>query len=165
MRLAAFCFVLLAPSLVSAKDIYGFAIKVHDGDTLTMQTGNHHRIIIRLAEIDAPEKGQPYGDESRQALIDLVQGQRITLHKVATDKYRRTGGTVYRSEDGLNVNQELVRDGDAWAYRAYLLTPTMLVLEDAARASETGLWALPEEARLPPWRWRKNVRHKALQRL
>lgn len=163
MRLLIALITTLLPLSLSARDLSGTVIAVHDGDTLTMQMGNYHRIIIRLAEIDAPEVKQPYGDESRQALIDLVQGQRIVMHKVATDKYHRTVGTVYRSEDGLNVNQELVWDGDAWAYRAYLLTHTMLVLEDAARASETGLWALPEEARLPPWRWRQEHRKNGLK--
>ncbi len=155
-------FILLLPLSVPARDYGGEVVAVADGDTLTMETGNHHRIIIRLAEIDAPEKKQPYGEESRQALIDLVHGQRITLHKVATDKYHRTVGTVYRSEDGLNVNQAMVRDGDAWAYRAYLLSPAMLALEGAARASETGLWGLPQDARLPPWRWRAEGRQKGL---
>ena len=119
MRWLVAAFILLLPLSVPARDYGGEVVAVADGDTLTMETGNHHRIIIRLAEIDAPERKQPYGDESRQALIDLVHGQQITMHKVSTDKYHRTVGTVYRSEDGLNVNQEMVREGDAWAYRAY----------------------------------------------
>lgn len=159
MRISALLVCLCLPLAAWATDYTGVVLSVHDGDTLTMQMGNHHRIIIRLAEIDAPENKQPYGDESRQALIELVQGQRITMHKVATDKYHRTVGTVYRFDDGLNVNQEMVRDGDAWAYRAYLLSPAMLVLEDAARASGRGLWALDCDARLPPWQWRKEHRH------
>lgn len=42
----------------------GLVVSVHDGDTLTVLVGKQ-QIKVRLAEIDAPELGQPYGQRSR----------------------------------------------------------------------------------------------------
>jgi endonuclease YncB( thermonuclease family) len=38
----------------------GVVVSVHDGDTLTVLVGKQE-VKVRLAEIDAPEVGQPYG--------------------------------------------------------------------------------------------------------
>jgi len=59
----------------------GRIVSVTDGDTVVMQTGRigtQNRTRIRLASIDAPERGnndrpgQPYGDAAQQFLADLV---------------------------------------------------------------------------------------------
>jgi len=41
--------------------IYGQVVKITDGDTLTILTAGKEQVKIRRAEIDTPERGQPYG--------------------------------------------------------------------------------------------------------
>ena len=47
----------------------GVVVSVHDGDTLTVLVGKQ-QVKVRLAEIDAPELGQPYDQRSPQFLAE-----------------------------------------------------------------------------------------------
>jgi endonuclease YncB( thermonuclease family) len=49
----------------------------------------------RLAEIDAPEKRQPFGERSKQSLSDLVYGKRVKVNQQDVDRYGRVVGRVY----------------------------------------------------------------------
>jgi len=49
-------------------------IAVLDGDTLLVTRGGKP-LKLRLAEIDAPEKAQPYGTASQKSLADLAMGK------------------------------------------------------------------------------------------
>ena len=56
--------------------------------------------------------------------------------------------------DGMNLNQELVKQGWCWWYRKYAPRDTVLEgLEHEAREVKKGLWADPQP--VPPWEWRK----------
>ena len=56
--------------------------------------------------------------------------------------------------DGMNLNQELVKQGWCWWYRKYALGDMLLEgLEKEAREAKKGLWADPQS--VPPWEWRK----------
>jgi endonuclease YncB( thermonuclease family) len=47
-------------------------VGVSDGDTITVLDDTKTQHKIRFAGIDAPEKGQPYGEQSKQSLSALV---------------------------------------------------------------------------------------------
>ena len=160
MKLLVLILAILShyPALVEARQYRGEVIAVADGDTLTMKARNNRRMTIRLADIDAPEKRQPYGMKAKQSLTELAQGKAIIVDKRTIDKYRRTVGTVYRYDDALNLNREMVRRGDGWAYIAYLQDLTIMALQEAAEQRKDGLWSLPPSERIPPWKWRKNRR-------
>jgi endonuclease YncB( thermonuclease family) len=130
----------------------GKVVGVQDGDTLTVldQTNTQH--TIRLASIDAPELGQPYGDRAKQALSRLVFGKMVEVEPETSDRYGRTVAVV--TEEGTNVNRRLVREGAAWAYLKYLRDPALIDLENDARTSRRGLWALEPDQIMPPWEWR-----------
>lgn len=138
-----------------AREYKGEVVAVSDGDTITMRAGNNRKMKIRLAEIDAPEKKQPYGAEAKASLTSLLNGQNIIVEEITRDRYKRMVGIVYRVDDGLNANKEITQQGGAWAYRYYLHDQSFLELENAARANKIGLWNLPESERQPPWEWRK----------
>ena len=54
-------------------------VGITDGDTLTARCETQ-MIKVRLAEIDAPEKGQPYADRSKQHLSSLCYDQQAEIH-------------------------------------------------------------------------------------
>lgn len=143
------CFLLLTPH---AYALEGKVVGVTDGDTLAILdvTKSQHR--IRLAEIDAPESKQAFGQRAKQALSKLCFGKHAEVRNTSADRYQRVVGTVYC--DGLNANSELVRQGMAWVYVQYASKPSPLfALETTARTKKLGLWADPHAT--PPWEWRR----------
>jgi hypothetical protein len=54
-------------------------VGITDGDTLGLLRQDRQQVRIRLAEIDTPESGQPYGNRARQALSDLVFDKDIKM--------------------------------------------------------------------------------------
>jgi endonuclease YncB( thermonuclease family) len=67
--------VLLLPGLTFAAEIQGRVVGVHDGDTFTLLQNGNQQTKIRLAEIDAPESKQPYGNKAKQELSSLIFGK------------------------------------------------------------------------------------------
>ncbi len=62
-----------------------------------------------LAQIDAPEKSQDFGQVSKQALSDLVYGKDVTIEVETIDKYGRTVGKVLVG--GVDANLQQVAKG------------------------------------------------------
>ena len=140
---------------VSSETLDARVVGVADGDTITVVVGAR-QAKIRLAEIDTPERSQPWGARAKKALSDKVFGERVRIVVVDKDRYGRLIGYVER--DGRQVNREMVAEGHAWVYRKYLRDRTFLAVEDEARAKGAGLWSLPDADKLPPWEWRKTKR-------
>ena len=147
-RWAAALALVLAAAAAHA-DLTGQVVRILDGDTLEVLV-DLRPTRVRLAEIDAPEKRQPFGTRSRQALADLVFRKTVTVKEAGQDRYGRTIGTVL--VDGQSANRAMVQAGMAWAYRAYLVDTSLLKVEAQAREARTGLWADP--APVAPWEWR-----------
>ena len=80
-------------------------------------------------------------------------GKDIRVAVQTTDRYGRTVGRPYVG--GLDVCEEMVRMGAAWAYREYLIDRSLLTLESQARADKRGLWGTSEAQAMPPWEWRR----------
>ncbi len=134
----------------------GRVVGVHDGDTLTiLRHGQGFK--VRLNAIDAPELGQPYARQSRQALSALCYGRYARVDSLGEDKYGRTLGQVMCG--GKDVNAEQLRNGYAWHYRTYDDDPDLQRLEDNARQQRRGLWASAQPQ--PPWEYRHGARHDA----
>ena len=148
-------FVLLAvlgTAGLDAAELTGRVVGVTDGDTLNLLTPQRTRVTIRLIEIDAPEGGQPWGERSKQALSQLVFSRDVRVVESGKDQYGRTLGRVYVG--AIDANAEMVRGGNAWAYRQYLTDASLLTLEQAAKSAKRGLWSLPANQVSPPWEWR-----------
>jgi endonuclease YncB( thermonuclease family) len=77
-----------------AETIEGKVVKVADGNTITVLDSNKQQHRIRLAGIDAPEKGQPFGNASRKKLRDLVSGKEVKVEYDKHDRYGRIVGKV-----------------------------------------------------------------------
>lgn len=63
---------------------------ISDGDTLTVLDSQHQKIKIRLTEIDAPEKAQPFSNRSKQSLSEMCFSKSATLADKGKDRYGRT---------------------------------------------------------------------------
>jgi endonuclease YncB( thermonuclease family) len=141
--------ILFGPIESLAATLEGQVVRITDGDTITLLVGRTQH-TIRLAQIDAPEHGQPWGSRSRQALADKVFNKNVRVVVVDVDSNGREVGTVWLAD--RDINRELVREGDAWVYRHYLTDQSLLKDEQTARADHAGLWDLPDP--LAPWDWR-----------
>lgn len=140
---------LLAAQTVSA-DFSGKVVGVSDGDTITVLK-DQEQVKVRLVEIDAPEKGQAYGNRSKQTLSELVLGKQVEIRERGTDRYGRTLGHINQS--GLDVNAEMVRRGMAWVYVKYARDRGLSQIEVEAREQRRGVWA--DKNPIPPWEWRR----------
>jgi endonuclease YncB( thermonuclease family) len=139
-----------------AAALFCLVVGISDGDTLTLRCDDA-TVKVRLAEVDAPEHGQPWGDRSRQALASLCFQQRAELRKQDVDRYGRTVGRV--ACGGRDASQEQVDAGMAWAYIRHLTDPAIASGERAARAERRGLWQ--DTNPIAPWLWRQAKRTDA----
>lgn len=131
-------------------------VTVADGDTVTVlhQTdAGPRQVRVRLTEIDAPERGQPWGTRARQALADKVFRRTVRVATSGNDRYGRLLARL--QVGGRDINREMVREGHAWVYRRYA-TENWLPDEAAARSSGLGLWA--SSSSVAPWEWRRGER-------
>ena len=76
---------------------------VTDGDTFDTTDGR----IIRLANVDTPEKGEPGYAEAKKRLTDLIGGQAVTIKQNAIDVYKRVVADVWRVSDCLYINEQM----------------------------------------------------------
>jgi hypothetical protein len=82
--------------MLAAAMIY-LVVGIADGDTLTARCGtpeSYEQVKVGLAPIYAPEKKQPFGQRSCQALASLCFRQQARLQRVDTDRYGRTVANV-----------------------------------------------------------------------
>jgi endonuclease YncB( thermonuclease family) len=146
--------LLACTATVHVEEMTATVVGITDGDTIRVLTPDHKQVRVRLAEIDAPEAKQPWGQRAKQALGSLVFGKQIKIVTRGTDQYGRTLGRVYVGSQ--YVNAEMVRSGAAWAYRDYLTDYTLVSLETEAQKNRRGLWAMPPGEIVAPWDWRHN---------
>lgn len=121
--------------------------RVVDGDTIVLRGGER----VRYIGMDTPESVKPgtpvqcYAKAAGRANERLVEGRRVRLRFGAErhDRYGRTLAYVYRADDGLFVNAEMVRRGFA---RVLTIPPNdehaslFRRLAARARAAGRGLW-------------------------
>lgn len=131
-------------------------VGVSDGDTLKgrCETAHGPQVVrVRLAEIDAPEKRQPFGTRSKQHLAALCFGKSAQVRVQSHDRYGRAVARVVC--DDIDASTEQVRVGLAWAFTRYLTDPQVAALEQQARAQHLGLWQ--DRAPEAPWLYRRAV--------
>lgn len=152
-------YILLVPSICFADLMTGEVVAVADGDTITvLSEGVQYK--IRLSGIDAPEKSQAFGNQSKQSLSDMVFSKTVVIDFNKRDKYNRIVGKVLLNRNDINIEQ--IKRGLAWHYKQYekeqeLADRSNYANEEyIARRDKRGLWA--ESKPIPPWEFRKNNR-------
>jgi len=108
---------------------------------------------VRLADIDAPEKAQPFGQRSKQYLSDLCfRKQAEVVPQARLDRYGRTVAHVRC--DGQDANAAQVKAGMAWVYTRYAAKGSSLqAIQAKAMDDRRGLWS--DDHPVPPWDWRR----------
>jgi len=156
----AFLLLLICETSV-AQTLTGRVVGITDGDTFRLLTSDSKELKIRVAEIDAPERGQPYRDRSRQALSGLIFKKYISVEVQVVDRYGRYVGRPFVEDN--DISAEMIRIGAAWVYRRYSKDDALFELERIARADKVGLWRLNEYERVAPWDWRNGEREKTVE--
>jgi endonuclease YncB( thermonuclease family) len=129
-----------------------------DADTLEIRSER-----IRLVGVDAPESGQKClsvdaklvrcGSIAANALDKWINRNPVTCEIEGKDRYGRFLGEC--SVRGTSVQQWLVTNGHALAYRSY--STAYVPAELTARRAKAGIWAGNFVA---PWDWRQGLRLK-----
>lgn len=125
-----------APSL--AESLYGRVVNVADGDTVTILDAHNQQHRIRLAHIDAPERGQAYGRVAQKALSDKIGQRTVEVKYQSTDRYGRIIGEIYFKNE--NINLWMVQHGYAWAYFRYKPPRAYINAHNTAKRQQRGLW-------------------------
>ena len=154
---------LIFLSTVTAEEISGIP-KIIDGDTVHI---NNYK--FRLEGIDAPEMKQQCkkesfkisstigfsfykdyncGQVSKAKLKAKINRSKIKCIITSKDRYKRYIATCFKGE--TNLNQWMVRNGYAIAYRRY--SKKYVSDEDFAKEKKLGLW---QGKFMSPEKWRK----------
>ena len=171
IRVAAALACLVAATVVDAQaTLTGRVVGVNDGDTITLLDASKTQHRVRLAGIDAPERGQPGGYRSKESLAKLVYDQQVRVESNKRDRYDRIVGKVWVAAPDspcrgkpecpktLDAGLALITMGRAWGFRqdADEQSPEdrerYEFAEQEARARKAGLWR--DGTAVPPWKWR-----------
>lgn len=152
--LIATAVLLTVPPPALAADITGRVVGVVDGGAIHVLTADLATVRVHLADIDTPEKAQPFGVRAKEVLSGLAYGNETRVAVVDDDRYGRSVGRVYVGDSEVSV--EMLRSRMAWVYRKYSRRPELLVVEKEARDAKRGLWADPHP--VAPWEWRAEKR-------
>ena len=143
-------------SSVHADILAGRVTGITDGDTLTLLV-EHQAHTIRIAGIDAPERHQAWGSQSKTNVSRLAMNRDAIADCVKFDRWGRSVCKV--RVDAADVGLEQVRDGMAWWYRRYAgdqPSEDRSAYENAeflAKARRLGLWH--DTHPVPPWAFRR----------
>ncbi|MBX9655778.1 thermonuclease family protein [bacterium] len=147
----------MAASILPAADkpkevLTGKVVEVAEGDMMTILV-DQKKHIIRLNAIDAPENGQPFFKESRDALSKKVNGKAVRVEVIGMDRQGREIGDL--TLDGEFINEWLLKEGWAWNFVKYSPTKRFADIEKKAYDAKKGLWADPDAE--SPWDYRDRI--------
>ena len=113
-----FACLLSAISLaLHAEVLVGKVVGVSDGDTITVLDATRTEHKVRLMGIDAPEKSQDFGNQSKRALSNYIYQKEVTVEYKKFDKYKRKVGKVIF--EGKDICLLMIELGLAWHYKDY----------------------------------------------
>lgn len=136
---------------------------VYDGDTLRVGRDGQE-LKIRLCGIDAPERDQSLGIESRdylRALLDQNPQGKVIIVPVEEDQYGRTVAELFLWPDDdasreISINSEMLMAGMAYVYPQYVDgCPNGEVFKQAeaiGQEAKAGVWAGNNQR---PWEYRR----------
>ncbi len=150
MRIPLLVLLLISYSLTIIaqtryKQTEGRVVKIVDGDTYDLLTSENQVLRIRMNGIDAPEKGQPFGQKAKEYLGQLCFKQKIRIQWYSKDRNGRYIADSYLP-DGRSLSLEMIRAGYAWHFKKYSSDKVLSDAEIKARQNKAGLWTDPQSA-------------------
>jgi micrococcal nuclease len=142
IKLVTIILAILSSSANSAE------LVIIDGDTIIDY--RESELKIRLIDIDAPEKDQPYGSEATKQLSQLLKNKTIQYNHITKDKYGRQLSKLVI--DNKDINAEMIKGGHAWVWK-YSKNEDYRKLMQTAKTIAFGLWQNPNA--IDPSDWRK----------
>lgn len=80
-------------------------IRVIDRDTFLT---SRRTKPVRLANVNAPEKGEKGYGEAKAKLSKLILNQEVRIETIACDKYDRPVANVYNGRESVNKKNEVI---------------------------------------------------------
>lgn len=145
-------FTLLFLSAILFAQTKGKVIAIKDGDTIVALLEGNVQKTLRLAEVDCPESGQPFGKNAKQFTSSQVFSKEIIFYETDTDRYGRTIAKVYY-DNGKYLSAELIKSGLGWWYHQYSKNKELGKMQDSAKSKELGLWQ--DKEAISPYEWRQ----------
>lgn len=139
MRTKLLSILVVIPIFLFAQVYKGEVVKISDGDTFTLLVNGKEQVKVRIDGIDAPEKGQAFGNRAKEYLSKLIWGESVIVQVSKTDRYGRSIGKV-STPKFTDVGLEMIKAGYAWQYRDYNNDQSYTAAENFARKNMKGLW-------------------------
>ena len=114
--------------------------------------GDKSQKTLRLAEVDCPESGQPFGKNAKQFTSSQVFGKEIIFYETDTDRYGRTIAKVYY-DNGKYLSSEIIKVGLGWWYHQYSTNKELGKMQENAKTKNLGLWQ--DKNAISPYEWRQ----------
>lgn len=111
---------------------------------------DQQQVVIRIAEIDAPEKLQDFGLRSRQSLVELCLYKNAEIIPKNKNSFGYT--IAYVNCGGNNAGIEQIKRGMAWVFDKYVTDMDLYAIQDQAKSFQKGIWQTSSP--IPPWQWR-----------
>lgn len=128
-------------------------VGIKDGDTVVVLDSLNKQTTLRLAEVDCPEKSQPFGTKAKQFTSDQIYLKTIKYVVTDTDRYGRSIAMIYYDTDNKYLSAEIIKAGMGWHYKRYSTSKELATFEDNARKNKIGLWI--DNNPINPSDWRK----------
>ncbi len=141
------CANILAQTKLVAK-----VVGIKDGDTVVVLDSLNNQTTLRLAEVDCPEKNQPFGTKAKQFTSDQIYLKTINYVVTDTDRYGRSIAMIYYDTDNKYLSAEIIKAGMGWHYKRYSTSKELALFEDNAKKNKIGLWV--DNNPINPSEWR-----------
>ena len=152
IRLISF-FLFISLTTFSQTTLTAKVVGIKDGDTVVVLDSLNNQTTLRLAEVDCPEKSQPFGTKSKQFTSDQIYLKTIKYIVTDTDRYGRSIAMIYYDTDNKYLSAEIIKAGMGWHYKRYSTSKELAMFEDNARKNKIGLWV--DNNPIDPSEWRK----------
>jgi micrococcal nuclease len=130
----------LTISVSLAQTVYtGKVIAIKDGDTVVVIDSLNTQTTLRLAEVDCPEKNQPFGTKAKQFTSGQVYLKTVKYVITDIDRYGRSIAMIYY-DNNKYLSAEIIRAGMGWHYKKYSKSIELAELEIQAQKEKLGLW-------------------------
>ena len=147
-------FLLVTNFIYSQRTLTAKVVGIKDGDTVVVLDSLNNQTTLRLAEVDCPEKSQPFGTKAKQFTSDQIYLKTIKYVVTDTDRYGRSIAMIYYDVDNKYLSAVIIKAGMGWHYKRYSKSKELTFFEDNAKKNKIGLWI--DNNPIEPSEWRKN---------